>query len=51
MKPENKLSERNKMPSASILNNKLSIASSEGNDDIIPVGWFACNRFSCIFIK
>ena len=47
MNPDNKLAERNKIPRARILNSKLSIASNEGNEAIIPVGWLVCNFFSC----
>ena len=45
MNPDNKLAERNKIPRARILNSKLSIASNEGNEAIIPVGWLVCNFF------
>ena len=36
--PDKRLADKNKTPKASILNSKLSIASSEGNDAINPNG-------------
>ena len=47
--PDKRLADKNKTPKASILNSKLSIASSEGNDAINPNGWLDFNFFSWIF--
>ena len=44
--PDKRLADKNNTPRANILNNKLSIASSEGREAIRPIGWLDFNFFS-----